>query len=483
MAENPQPDTATLPETAAAPVSSILGRESPGFIVLWAPGHPELIGAWLPASTEPRILGRGDAQDSDPHPRVQPSRQLPGQNIALAPFASPALSRIQLELTQVGTFRVQLKNLGRCPLSVNESATQEAILDLGDIAQVGNQLLLVCSRRPLRLAGQSSAEHRFGEPDDHGFVGESPAIWQLRQELDFVGGRPGHALILGESGTGKELAATALHRASKRRGALISRNAATFPETLIDAELFGNAKGYPNPGMPERAGLVGAADGGTLFLDEFAELPLAQQTRLLRVLDEGEYQRLGEPTMRRADVRVVGATNRPLTDLRQDVAARFAFLVRTPNLAARVEDIPLLVNHILRQVAREDPQLRARFFQADGEPSVSPALLTRLVREQAVGNVRYLRNTLWRSLAESSHSTLTWPQSLTREAEANDRARSASQPPASAAEASERTQIRDALDRNQGSLDKTWRELGLSSRFALNRLMKKHGISLRRSSS
>jgi transcriptional regulator with GAF, ATPase, and Fis domain len=78
----------------------------------------------------------------------------------------------------------------------------------------------------------------FGEPDVHGFVGESPAMWQLRQELDFVGARPGHVLIHGESGTGKELAANAVHRASKRSGALVARNAATFPDTLIDAELL-----------------------------------------------------------------------------------------------------------------------------------------------------------------------------------------------------------------------------------------------------
>jgi DNA-binding NtrC family response regulator len=479
MADNPPTDTATLPETAAAPVSSLLHRESPGFIVIWAPGYPDLVGAWLPASAEPRILGRGEALESDPHPRVQPSRQLPGQNVALEPFASPALSRVQLELTQVELFRVKLKNLGRCPLSVNESPAREAVLELGDVAQIGNQLLLLCSRRPLRLAGEPNNEHRFGQPDAHGFVGESPAIWHLRRELAFVGARAGHALVHGESGTGKELAATALHHESKRRGLLVSRNAATFPETLIDAELFGNAKGYPNPGMPERAGLVGAADNGTLFLDEFAELPLAQQTRLLRVLDEGEYQRLGESAMRRVDVRVVGATNRPLSDLRQDVAARFAFIVNTPNLAARVEDVPLLVAHILAQVTRDDPQLYARFVRPTGEASVSAGLMTRLVRTLDAGNIRYLRNTLWRSLAESTSDTLTWPKSLVREAEA--KAKAAREAPAAAA--SERERIRDALDRNDGSLDKTWRELGLSSRFALNRLMKKYGISLRRSSS
>jgi len=481
MADNPNPEAATLPEADAAPVSALMSRESAGFVVIWGPGDRALMGAWLPISSDPHLLGRGPALGSDPLPRVQPIRQVPGTNALLGPFASPALSRVQLELCAVDDSRIRVKNLGRCKLFVNEGPTDEAIVGPGDVVQIGNQLLLLCSQRAARLPGQSGPQQSFGEPDQHGFVGESPAMWQLRRELEFVGGRPGHVLVHGESGTGKELAANAVHRASKRTGPLVSRNAATFPETLIDAELFGSAKGFPNPGMPERPGLIGAADGGTLFLDEFAELPLAQQTRLLRVLDAGEYQRLGEPTLRRADVRVVAATNRELSDLRPDVAARFAFIVRTPNLASRVEDIPLIVAHLLRQVARDDAELRARFFAADGEPNLSAQLLTMLVRSPAVGNVRYLKNALWRSLAESRGDTLTWPGAP---ASTVDSMRG-SVPPSTAPPAfgDEAARIRETLDRNQGSVDKTWRELGLSSRFALNRLLKKYGISLRRSTS
>ena len=372
MADNHPSDPATQPETDSLPSSSLMSDESAGLVVVWAPFDPGLVGAWLPLSSEPRVLGRGPAQSTDPAPRVQAIRQSPGANVVLEPFASPQLSRLQLGLRQVEDgARLRLENLGRCKLAVNDSPCDEAVVEPGDIVQVGNQLLLLCVRRVARLTGQFSTEHRFGEPDEHGFVGESPAIWLLRQDLRFVGARPGHVLILGESGTGKELAANALHRASKRSGPLIARNAATFPDTLIEAELFGSAKGFPNPGMPERLGLIGAAHTGTLFLDEFAELPLAQQTRLLRVMDAGEYQSLGEASLRHADVRVVGATNRPLDDLRTDVAARFAFVVRTPNLAARVEDIPLIVRHLLKQVAREDAELRARFFLPDDEPRLS----------------------------------------------------------------------------------------------------------------
>src|SRR6187402_1615895 len=272
MADKTNPDPATLPEADVQHAVARMSEEALGFVVLWGPGESELLGAWLPVSAEPKVLGRGSAQPSDPLPRIQAIRQRPGVNVPAGAFKSPALSRVQLELRALEGGRVLVKNVGRCPLSVNEVATDEASVEVGDVVQVGNQLLLVCARRPARLSSLDGELQPFGSPDPHGFVGESPAMWLLRQELSFVGGRPGHVLVHGESGTGKELAANAVHRASRRVGSLVARNAATFPDTLIDAELFGCAKGFPNPGMPERVGLIGAADGGTLFLDEFAEL-------------------------------------------------------------------------------------------------------------------------------------------------------------------------------------------------------------------
>jgi DNA-binding NtrC family response regulator len=286
-------------------------------------------------------------------------------------------------------------------------------------------------------------------------------------------------LIHGESGTGKELTAKALHSISGRKGPLVARNAATFPETLIDAELFGNAKGYPNPGMQERPGLIGAAHGGTLFLDEFAELPLTQQTRLLRVLDAGEYQRLGDAALRKSSARLVAATNRPLSALRPDVLARFAFTVETPSLAVRLEDVSLLVRHILIGIAKEDTELNSKgFFARDGEPNLSAELLTLLIRRSTPGNVRDLRNILWRSLAESRSDKLSWPPSV----QATERVKAAAAASVALPD-DEAERIRQALDQHGGSIEQTWRSLGLSSRFALNRLMKKHGISLRKQSS
>src|SRR6185369_7117992 len=120
----------------------------------------------------------------------------------------------------------------------------------------------------------------------------------------------------------------------------------------VDAELFGNVKNYPNPGTPEREGLIGEADGSTLFLDEIGELPVHMQAHLLRVLDRGgEYQRLGDSRAQRADLRVVAATNRPLDALKHDFLARLTLRLEIPSLDERRDDIPLLARHLLRRAA------------------------------------------------------------------------------------------------------------------------------------
>jgi two-component system nitrogen regulation response regulator GlnG/two-component system response regulator HydG len=225
-------------------------------------------------------------------------------------------------------------------------------------------------------------------------------MWNLREAIEFAGPRSAHVLVRGESGTGKELVAAALHRLSGRPGPLVSRNAATFPETLIDAELFGNAEGYPNPGMRERRGLIGAADRGTLFLDEFAELPAAQQARLLRVFDSGEYHRLGDAAARRADLRVVGATNQPNEAFRKDVLSRFDLTVHLPSLRERSEDIPFLLRHLAKAMVADDPLLRARALDAQGEPRFARTMVQELVRNPPAGNVRGLRSALFRIYVE-----------------------------------------------------------------------------------
>jgi transcriptional regulator with GAF, ATPase, and Fis domain len=283
-------------------------------------------------------------------------------------------------------------------------------------------------------------------------------------------------LVWGPSGTGKELVARAIHGLSDRKSRrLVARNAATLPETLIAAELFGNAKNYPNPGMAERPGLIGQADGSTLFLDEIGELPVASQAQLLRVLDEGEYHRLGESAARRADLRLVAATNRDLAVLKHDLLARLNFRLEVPPLDARRDDVPLIVRHIVRRSARAGDPI-ARQWLADGDPMGQPRLpidaMRALIETQYELNVRELESTLWKLLAS--------PELMTRPAERGaDRLQ---QPPQSAEtpdpEVGELTaeRIQRCLDENNGVLELTWRALGMKNRFVLVRAIKKYGL-------
>jgi DNA-binding NtrC family response regulator len=282
-----------------------------------------------------------------------------------------------------------------------------------------------------------------------------------------VAPRTGHVLIHGPSGTGKELSARALHELSGRKGALVTRNAATLPAGLVDAELFGNLKGYPNPGMPERSGLVGAAHGGTLFLDEFADLPEGGQTHLLRLLDGGEYHRLGESRRRHADLRLVAATNRSLSELRSDLLARFEFRIETPSLGQRREDVPLLARHLLRQMTKADPVLQRRCFAPNGCPRLASAEILSLARDPLELNARELKQRFWAALAVGGEGLL---------------ASTAALPSPAPQPASDHTaeQLQRALDAHNGSIENTWRALGLSSRHALARLIKKHGVQVTR---
>jgi two-component system nitrogen regulation response regulator GlnG/two-component system response regulator HydG len=254
-----------------------------------------------------------------------------------------------------------------------------------------------------------------------GIVGESAAVWALRRDIEEAARRPRHTLILGPSGAGKELVARAIHGASERRGEpMVARNAAAIPEGLVDAELFGNMKGYPNPGMPERAGLIGQANGTTLFLDEIGELPPSLQAHLLRVLDEGEYHRLGETTTRRSNFRLIGATNRPPSALKHDVLARFEQRITVPGLGERREDIPLIITHLLRAHAYDDERVAERFFPGPPrhtQPRLRCALVEALVRHPYTTHVRELNALLLSAMRDSPERFLELPKEMRRQPE------------------------------------------------------------------
>ena len=445
--------------------------ESLALVVAWCADEPHRLGeiALFADRGRAQTLGRGDG---DGEARVRFFRQRPTRLAATRPFEGLALSRRQLVVEARGG-KLAVERVGRAAMLINGVAAEKGMLVPGDTLLLRGQLLLSCTRRAPSIPKPGFFEETsfgaFGEVDAVGILGESPIVWRTRERIAFAAHAGKHLLLHGESGTGKELAARAVHALSPRaKRSFVSRNAATLPQGLIDAELFGNAKNYPNAGMTERGGLVGEADGGTLFLDEIAELPHEQQSHLLRVLDaDGEYQRLGESTTRRSDFILVAATNRDLDSLKGDVAARFTLRVELPPLEARREDIPLLARHLLLLAAKSSPKVGERFLREgdDGriDPRIDPELVEDLLVREYETNVRELEALLWRAMAGSHGDTVVFTDELRKESRGR-----AVEPSAG--------DVRAAIARADGSVQKAARALGMKSRFALYRLMKKHGI-------
>jgi DNA-binding NtrC family response regulator len=448
-------------------------------IVVWSADDPSRVGEalLLPEEGDRRgsfVFGRGTRSDGR-RERVRLVRQRPGEIAEAPPLETPHLSRSQLVLRRHPEGGITIENEGKRALLVDGKQASSARVRPGQTVEVRDQLVFLCASRPSRFPALRVDDARlrpaFGEPDAFGYVGESAPAWSLRDEVAAVARRAStHVLVLGESGVGKELVAQAVHAMSERSGRkLVARNAATVPAGIIDAELFGNAPGYPNAGMPERVGLVGEAEGGTLYLDEIGELPLELQTHLLRLLDSGDYQRLGDARRRTADVRIVAATNRPIEQLRSDLAARFPIRVRAPDLHARREDVPLVARCLLRRIVAEDPASSRRL--AGASPTLSRELTLALVRHFYATHVRELVNVLYRAALESQGP----------EVDLTPGARemlgpSAGSPAVPASEVTRET-ILEALERNGGVRERVWRELGLANRYVLKRLMRKYGIA------
>ncbi len=392
------------------------------------------------------------------------------------PLASRGISRQHLLLETVAGQSLRVTNIGSCPLLVDGTARDEVTIEPGTCLVLRRQMALLYLVQPRTLprveAWDAANSPEFGRADRFGLVGEGPAAWSLRGRLAFCGSQGLHTLITGESGTGKELAARAIHALSARADRrLISRSAATIPGSLMDAELFGNARNYPNPGMAEREGLIGAADRSVLFLDEIGELPAELQARLLRVLDAGgEYQRLGETRLRRADLRLVAATNRDVSDLKHDLTARLTLRVNVPSLNERPEDIPLLIRHLLHQPPAGS-SVPERFVDRDGAVRVNPDLVAALVTHTFTTHVRELTQLLWAAVASSAGDKLRLTEEVKQALGPRD---------ASALPGPELTpeRILEAIAANDGNRTRAARALGLSSRHVLKRLIKKLALEV-----
>jgi transcriptional regulator with GAF, ATPase, and Fis domain len=243
-------------------------------------------------------------------------------------------------------------------------------------------------------------EHNFRE-----IVGQSAPILKIIKQIDVVAPTDASVLINGESGTGKELIARAIHQASRRSAhPLIRVNCAAIPTELFESEFFGHIRGAFTGAVRDRVGRFELADGGTLFLDEIGEIPLELQSKLLRVLQEGQFERVGEERTRKVDVRIIAATNR---DLRQEVGAKHfredlyfrlnVFPIQSPALRDRPMDIAPLAAHFLKQVGKRLNMPGRRLRNSDIE---------RLQNYSWPGNIRELQNVIERALITSTGADL-----------------------------------------------------------------------------
>ncbi len=248
---------------------------------------------------------------------------------------------------------------------------------------------------------------RDGDTDSHahGIVGDSSQIQEILLTIRQVAPTNGRVLITGESGTGKELIAHAIHAFSERTEApLVKVNCAAIPQELIESELFGHEAGSFTGASKKRVGKFEQANGGTIFLDEIGDMSLSTQAKVLRVLEEREYERVGGNQTLRTDVRVISATNKHLPDeiesgnFREDLYYRLNVVpVHVAPLRERVEDLPLLVDYFLSRFCRENGKQTM---------SLSDAAMNNLRRREWLGNVRELRNLMERAVILCPNQTI-----------------------------------------------------------------------------
>jgi formate hydrogenlyase transcriptional activator len=314
----------------------------------------------------------------------------------------------------------------------------ENTLAFREISDLKNRL----TEEKLYLEEEITSQHDFKE-----IVGDSPALKQVLQHIQAVAPTDSTVLLLGETGTGKELMARALHDLSARRDRPFIRfNGAALPAGLIESELFGHERGAFTGAAHTKTGRLELAHLGTLFLDEVGDIPLEVQPKLLRVLQEREFERLGSVRTQRIDVRLVAATHRNLEEMvsssafRSDLYYRLSvFPIQLPPLRNRREDIPALVRHFTRKFARA---------MGRDITTIPASTMDALRQWQWPGNVRELQNVIERAVILSTGSVLQVPASAVQPAVTRERA----EPPQPEARhrIGERDMILKALSESKG---------------------------------
>ncbi|RMD96412.1 MAG: sigma-54-dependent Fis family transcriptional regulator [Deltaproteobacteria bacterium] len=341
------------------------------------------------------------------------------------------------------------------------TATQKGAIDFLE-KPIAMEKLLLTIRNALalkRLADENDTLRRQIDRK-HVLVGESPPMRELKARIAQIAPTNGRVLITGENGTGKELIARAIHAQSRRRDKpFIMLNCAAVPRELIESELFGHEKGAFTHAIRTRKGKFEQADGGTLFLDEIGDMPLDMQAKLLRVLQEGEFERVGGNRLISVDVRIIAATNKDLAVMiregtfREDLFFRLNVIpFRAPPLRERKADIPRLVEHFVGIICEENGK-RPKTITAEA--------LSLLEAYDYPGNIRELRNTVERLVILVPSETITHHDVMALFEPAREPR------PRAAAGASlreqlqraERSIIEEALRRNDWNVSSTAREL------------------------
>jgi DNA-binding NtrC family response regulator len=340
-------------------------------------------------------------------------------------------------------------------------------------------------RRGERLEAENQLLRDAGGAGDGGggagrtqLLARSTAMRPVLDLIERVGPSAAHILITGENGTGKGVVARALHAVSTRAGKpMVTVNTGGLSESVFESELFGHVRGAFTDAKADRAGRFELADGGILFLDEIANISLAQQTKLLRVLETGEFERVGSSRTRAVDVRVFSATNSDLRDevtagrFRQDLLFRLNTVeIRLPPLRARIEDVPVLAEHFLAQHARRYRKSLTGF---------EPGALSALLAHPWPGNVRELDHAVERGVLMARGERVSAPdlglEPATGGAGGSGGTAGIGRLEDLPLEEVERVLIQKALQRYEGNVSQAAHALGLS-RSALYRRLEKHGL-------
>jgi len=447
-----------------------------GAILLW----DEAERRWAPAAVHSRDAAAGQGEIAVSHAIIEKAFEA-GAPILSADArsdvrfgASDSIEAFAIRSTICCPLAVREERLGVLHLDTRQATEAFSEQDVRLVGAIASQAAIAIANARLHDAlRQENIQLRRALGSRHCIVGASAAMRELVNLIRRVSQTDATVLLRGESGTGKEVVARTLHALSPRRGRpFVCVNCAAVPETLLESELFGHEKGAFTGAIERRIGRFEQANGGTIFLDEIGEMPTATQAKILRVLQEQEFQRVGGTHSLRVDVRLIASTNRDLEaalaaeQFRRDLYYRLKVIeVFLPPLRERKDDIPLLCEHFLGEIARE---------MGRQPPEVDEAAMRALRAYPWPGNVRELRNVLERAMVLGVGQKLL-PRHLPREVRRRTLVREELLDDLSLAE-SEKRHIGDVLAVSGWNKTRTAALLCIS-RPRLDRKIREYGLS------